>query len=522
MKDQDKTKKRLINELSELRKRNAELETHETERKRIEEKLREREEQYRSFVEKFGGIAFRGDANFKIEFFHGAVNEITGYVEDDFVEDKVKWTDMIHKDDLPWTLDDVKRVIFEKLSSSEREYRIISKDKKVKWVVERVNTIFDSSGQIMGSQGTIYDITERKQAEKALKESEKLFSDFFNQGNIGAVISSLKKGFIRTNQKFLDLLGYTEKELKKKTWAEMTHPEDLAADVKLHNKLLAGKINNYELDKRFFRKDGSTLYSHITVTCNRNSDGSPKHMLATLQDTTEKKKAEDALRKSQEDLRNLAAHLQSVREDERKSVAREIHDDVGQNLAALKMDMYMIEKKLPSDQKPLIDRMKAMMELTDKSVQIVRKIHEELRPSILDVGGIVEATKSYKKEFEGKTGVRCELYIEPESIDLSEERTLAFFRILQESMTNVKLHAGATKVNVSIKEKNGKLELKVKDNGVGISEEHLTKSKSYGLMGIKERVDFLEGEVKIKGIPGKGTTVTIRIPLKTVNKDKSR
>ena len=237
--------------------------------------------------------------------------------------------------------------------------------------------------------------------------------------------------------------------------------------------------------------------------------------------TLERKKAMDALRKSQKDLRNLTAHIQSVREDERRSVAREIHDDVGQNLAALKMDMYMIEKKLPSGQKPLIDRMKAMMELTDKSIQTVRKIHEELRPSLLEGLGLVEAIESYTEEFEDRTEVKYELHIEPESIDLSEERSLAFFRILQESMTNVRLHAGATKVNVNIKEKNGKLELKVKDKGVGVTEEQLTKSRSFGIMGIRERADFLQGKVKINGIPDKGTTVKVTIPLKTVNEDQS-
>jgi len=145
---------------------------------------------------------------------------------------------------------------------------------------------------------TIRDITERKKAEEALKESEELFSEFFEQGNIGAVITSLKKGFIRANQKFQDSLGYTEKELKKIKWAEMTHPEDLDADIKLWSKLLKGKIKSYELDKRFFRKDGSILYSHITVSCARNSDGSVKYTLATLQDITEKKKAEEEIYKN--------------------------------------------------------------------------------------------------------------------------------------------------------------------------------------------------------------------------------
>jgi len=498
------------------------LETHETEHKHVEEILQESEEKYRSFVEKFGGIAFRGDKNFKIEFFHGAVNEITGYVEDAFVEDKLKWTDIIHKDDLPWILDDVKRVIFEKLPSSEREYRIISKDKKVKWVVERVNIVFDSSGQVIGSQGTVHDITERKKAEEALKESEE---------KLKLSMKSAREGMwewdFTTDQAYFDdvclqMLGYRPGEIQKKGewWWTQWHPDDVAPAKKAVKDYLEGHAENYSVEFRLRNKSGKHVWiSSNGVVLRKDKNNKPLYMIGIHQDITERKKAEDALRKSQEDLRNLAAHLQSVREDERKSVAREIHDDVGQNLAALKMDMYMLEKKLPREQKPLIDRMKTMMELTDSTVQTVRRIHEELRPTLLDGLGFVEAIKSYKKEFEDKSEVTCELHIEPESIDLSEERSLAFFRILQESMTNVRLHAGATKVKVSVREKDGKLELIVKDNGIGIVEDQLSKSDSFGLIGIREQVDFLKGEVQIKGMPGKGTTLTLIIPLKTESQD---
>lgn len=351
---------------------------------------------------------------------------------------------------------------------------------------------------------------------RKLAASEEKLSSFMESATEGFALYDSELNLIEVNKEALKIFpaGTTKEDVIGKNILEISPGLEKTGRYDRYCEVMKTGKPLYFDDLVLAPKFGSR---HLFVRAFRAAEG----LGLIFTDITEKKKAEEALKKSQKDLRNLAAHLQSVREDERKSVAREIHDDVGQNLAALKMDMYMIEKKLRSDQKPLIDRMIIMMELIDKSIKTVRRIHEELRPSLLDGLGLVEAIELYMKECEDKTGARCELHIEPESIDLSEKRSLALFRILQESMTNVRLHSGATKVSASIREKNGKLELEIKDNGVGIAEQHLTKSESYGLMGIRERVQFLRGELQVKGIPGKGTTVTIRIPLKTVNQDQS-
>ena len=227
-----------------------------------------------------------------------------------------------------------------------------------------------------------------------------------------------------------------------------------------------------------------------------------------------KHKADKELRKSREQLRNLATYLQSVREQERTSVAREIHDELAQALTVLRMDISWLGKKLPKDQKTLLNKTKAMAKLTDTTIKTMKKISTELRPGLLDDLGLIAAIEWQVGEFQNRTGIKYKLTIDPDEIILDSDRSTTIFRIFQETLTNVTRHAKATMVNVSLKEIDGKLELRVRDNGKGITKEQITDPKSFGLMGIQERVHPWGGEVEIKGAPGKGTTVAVRIPVK--------
>jgi signal transduction histidine kinase len=246
----------------------------------------------------------------------------------------------------------------------------------------------------------------------------------------------------------------------------------------------------------------------------------PEELLKTVENAltskrlvTERKQAEEELRDSREKLRNLSAHLQAVREQERALIAGEIHDDLGQSLTALKMDLSWLAKRLPNDDKPLLDKIEAMSELTGKTIKRVQRISTELRPSLLDHLGLVAAIEWQAEEFQNRTGIYCKLTVDPEDMTLDEKRSTALFRILQETLTNVTRHAQATAVTVSLKETDGTLELKVRDNGRGITKEQVSDPQSFGLMGIQERVRPWGGEVKIEGAPGEGTTVEIRISI---------
>jgi PAS domain S-box-containing protein len=233
-----------------------------------------------------------------------------------------------------------------------------------------------------------------------------------------------------------------------------------------------------------------------------------------VKDITKRKQAEEELRRSQERLRNLADHLQSVREEERTNIAREIHDELGQALTGLKMDLSWLTKRIPEDQKPVLEKIQEMSNLTGTTLKIVQRISTELRPGLLDDLGLVAAIEWQAEEFQNKTGVECKLTVSAEDIVVDGKRASALFRIFQEALTNVARHAQATRVTVSLKEKDGNLDLIVRDNGKGITKEQISDPKSFGLIGIRERVHPWEGEVEISGKSSKGTMVRVRIPIR--------
>lgn len=219
------------------------------------------------------------------------------------------------------------------------------------------------------------------------------------------------------------------------------------------------------------------------------------------------------LAKTNKELRSLSAHLQSVREEERTSIAREMHDELGQILTGLQMGLSYLDQKLPKDQKNLIKKTGAMLELTNTSIQTVKRISSNLRPSILDNLGIIPAVKQHAKEFQSHTGIKCSVTFNTKNIVLDKDRSTAVFRIFQESLTNVARHANATKVMASFINENGRLILIIKDNGKGIAKKHISSPKSFGIIGIRERAYLVGGKIIIDGDKAKGTTITVSIPL---------
>ena len=219
----------------------------------------------------------------------------------------------------------------------------------------------------------------------------------------------------------------------------------------------------------------------------------------------------ERLRESEEKLRRLAAHLISVREEERAHIAREIHDELGQVLTGLKMEVTWLAKRLK--EKPLVEKTDSMCKLIDTTVQTVRKIATGLRPEMLDDMGLVAAVAWQAKEFQKRTGIRCRAKLPPE-IKLDIDVSTTMFRIFQEILTNVARHSRATRVDLELSVNEERVALDVIDNGVGIAEAELNGKKSLGLLGMHERALLFGGEVKITGTPGHGTRVSVSIPMR--------
>jgi len=221
-------------------------------------------------------------------------------------------------------------------------------------------------------------------------------------------------------------------------------------------------------------------------------------------------KKSERLRESEDQLRRLAAHLISVREEERAHIAREIHDELGQVLTGIKMEVGWLQKRLKEPQ--LLEKTESMSKLIDSTVQTVRKIATGLRPEMLDDMGLVAAVGWQAKEFQKRTGIRTRAKLPPER-KFDFEISTAVFRIFQEILTNVARHSRATRVDVQLAASDERIELEVTDNGVGIPEGELRGRKSLGLLGMQERALLFGGEVVVSGVPGQGTRVAVSIPI---------
>lgn len=235
-------------------------------------------------------------------------------------------------------------------------------------------------------------------------------------------------------------------------------------------------------------------------------------------DITKRKTVEQRLAKSREALRSLAARLQVVREEERTQLARRIHDDVGQALIGLKMDLAWLGRNITKarDRPPaakISERLESMAEALGETIQTVRDTASDLRPGLLDDVGLAATIAWQANQFETRTGVKC-IFVGPdEDLGLGRDQTTALFRICQELLTNIAQHAGATTVRIVLTKSEDNMTLEVSDDGKGIEDEQIASSGSLGILGMRERAQILGGELSITGRPGKGTAATVRIPL---------
>jgi len=217
---------------------------------------------------------------------------------------------------------------------------------------------------------------------------------------------------------------------------------------------------------------------------------------------------------SQSRLRALSEKLRLALEEERTKISRELHDELGQSLTVLKFDLEAIRDPATGGVGSPSERVENMVRLVDSILTAVKRVSRDLRPGILDDLGLAAAIEWQGKEFQKRTGILCEVLVDPEDLVADSDLSTALFRIFQETLTNVARHAGGTRVEAVLQQKNGALSLEVRDNGRGITEEEGSGAKSLGLLGIRERVQYLGGKVRIEGAPGAGTLVAVTIPAR--------
>lgn len=374
--------------------------------------------------------------------------------------------------------------------------------------------IFHESKHI-GAVVTFLDITERKLADESLRLSEERFAKAFQASPEAITIFRHRDGvLLEVNERWQSVYGYSRDEAVGHTslGLNLIKPEDRARLRGLLEK--QHSVREFEVDLRTKQNE----IRHISLAAEQIVINNELCNIFLHRDITERKQVEEKLVLSTEQLRALSARLQSAREEEGTRIAREIHDELGSLLASLRWDLEGLAtgfsesgKRLPVPEvrKKIAD----MLGLTDKTIGIVRRIASDLRPSVLDVLGLVEAIQWQAREFQDRTGILVYCDCPSDNVHLNQEQSTAVFRIFQESLTNTLRHAQATRVDVTMVEGIDALTLTIRDNGRGITEKEKSGQSSIGIVGMRERAHLIGGELDIAGAEGEGTTVTVRIPL---------
>ena len=351
---------------------------------------------------------------------------------------------------------------------------------------------------------------ELRETQHKLEETRDRYADLYDFSPVGYVTLS-KHGVIKgINLTGAAMLGRERAQIVGKPLTLWTTRQSLPILLRhlQHVCHSPEKISDEVIIKN---NDGRLLEVSMTSVKDQRHNAKYEICHTVLIDQTERKRNEEKLRRSRELLRELATHHEAVREEERKRVAREIHDELGQALLALKMDIAMLKSSFGNAHPLLPGKVEAMLKLVDGTMESVRSIAANLRPAVLDLG-IVPALEWLMEEFQKRTDISCVLEVGEEDIQLDDNVATGIFRIVQESLTNVLRHAHATRVNVSLTREEGKLRVMVKDNGVGIDFKQPNHRKSFGLSGIGERAIMIGGELMIEGKPNEGTTLTVLIP----------
>jgi two-component system, NarL family, sensor histidine kinase UhpB len=491
-----------------------------TPRKRAEADLRLSHERFRLAARATNDAVWDWDLASGKMWWSEGFRTLFGYALEELEPGLESWTSRLHPDDLAQAEATLLEVIKPGGGTHwTAEYRFRRRDGAYADIFDRGFVLRDAEGRGVRMIGAMQDITHRKAGEARLRASEARFRALFERAPVGIAHGDVHAiDFGSVNQRYCDIVGYTREELAGMNFTQFTHPDDLPADLANMARLRAGEIGHYQMEKRFIRRDGTVAWALLTVVPLWTPGEPPGHFMAVLADITQRKLAEQKAEASREQLRALAARLQTVREEQSTHIAREIHDVLGQQLTALKLDLAWLKRRIapmtdPNLAAALTERLAATSQLADAAIDTVQKIATALRPGLLDQLGLAAALEHEARAFAARAGVACTCDLPAGPLALTEAVGIGVFRIFQEALTNIARHAHATEVRVRLARTAGGLCLEVRDNGRGLAPRQSEGKRSLGLLGMSERARLMGGRLEFGAGPDGGTTVMLTVPL---------
>ncbi|MBX3255159.1 MAG: PAS domain S-box protein [Chitinophagaceae bacterium] len=454
-------------------------------------------------IDSLPGVFYFYDINGKFIRWNRQLEEVTGYSADEIAHmHPTRFFPADEKEDIS----DMITAVFEK-GWGDAEADFLSKTGlRSSYYFKAVLIEYNGNPCMLGSG---IDITERKKAEERVRQSEQKYKLLFEKNPQPMwIFDMLKSKVIDVNNACLQQYGYTRGEFLSLDINDLLFPQELS---RMQAEVDANFRELYHTGVwRHQNKEGNLIYADIIVHDIYYQGMPARLVLAT--NVTEQYLAEEKLKRSYDEIRELTEYLQKVREEERMRISREIHDELGQLLTVLKIDISWISKRVPGNDIQVKKKISEALDMVDITVKTVRRIASELRPALLDDLGLRAAMLWHIREFENRSGVRTEAELTSEELFLSDERKTGLYRILQESLTNVARHAESKKVCIAMDVKDAGLTLTISDDGKGFDPAK-REQKTLGLLGMKERAQGMGGAYSIYSKPGEGTTVTVVLPI---------
>lgn len=475
-------------------------------RKMTEKALRESETKFRSYIDFAPHAVFVSDETGKYIEVNRAATTITGYTKEELCS--IDPVEIIKDKD-----HEKFRAHFQhcKLNGvAVDEFEVIKKDNSV--VYCSVESVKLSENLTLGF---VSDITNRKLADEALRKSESLYRSILETSPDVIAVVDLE-GFVRMVSPIAEKLyrSNSDSDLIGRNIFEIIAPHEKERAVKNTNLMFDKYLGSVEY--QIVRHDGTIFDAEVNGNVIWSEKDIPTGFIYIIRDISERKRVALSLQQSREELKNFSTHLQNVREEERKILAREIHDDLGQILVAIKMELGMlglkVNKTLPNEQE-IAGQFKRLSGLVDTTIKTTRRIMTGLRSEELELLGIVEALRTFIHNFEALHHIKCDFVAKNKNLNLDPQRSVAVYRIVQESFSNIAKHAQATHVKVKLKAENNRLNIVITDDGVGFDLQQKTNIDSYGHIGMRERTLLLDGELNIRSAKRKGTTVALSLPI---------